>query len=65
MTPTLNPLFRAMNPGTQDLADNRKCTNCKRDVDHSRFENDKERKEYEISGFCKDCQDEIFADVSM
>ena len=60
MPPQLSQLFRAMNPGIQDLANKGLCTECKQPINKTDFKTDKEKKEFEISGWCAHCQEIIF-----
>jgi hypothetical protein len=49
-----------MNPGIQDLANKGLCTECKQPINKTDFKTDKEKKEFEISGWCAHCQEIIF-----
>jgi len=51
-------------PGTiGDFFKNRKvkkCPFCKKDMSNPTFKDSKSKKEFEISGLCQDCQDDVF-----
>jgi len=53
---TLEELF----PGTIANIKAGKCVNCEKQVMFLGFRNLKSEKEFEISGICQPCQDEIF-----
>ena len=46
-----------------DLVENGQCPICECIVDESLFVSETEKKEFEISGLCKDCQDKIFNEI--
>ena len=56
MVKTLEELF----PGTIANIKAGKCVNCEKQVMFLGFRNLKSEKEFEISGICQPCQDEIF-----
>jgi len=43
-----------------DLVNQSKCPFCQKQIDPSKFENELSFKEYQISGLCQNCQDEMF-----
>lgn len=49
-----------MFPGTKAWLNAGLCVNCKKKVNNLGFRNLKSEKEFEISGICQSCQDEIF-----
>ena len=42
------------------LVDEGKCPLCERDIVESDFKDDLSRREYQISGMCQKCQDNVF-----
>jgi len=44
------------------LAEQKKCPFCKKSIDLNSFRDKLSLKEYEISGLCQECQDEMFGE---
>jgi len=45
-----------------DLVEKNKCPLCKKDINLEDFKDDLSKREFEISGMCQKCQDDIFKD---
>ncbi len=43
-----------------NLVEENKCPFCNKDIDVDSFKNDLSKTEFEISGLCQSCQDEVF-----
>lgn len=54
--------FARFNPEVKELIWNNRCTTCRREITPSLFKGKDPvyRREYNISGMCPSCQDEVF-----
>lgn len=56
-------IMRALGFGKEvDAVKMNKCPFCDRPIDESEFRDELSRREYQISGLCQECQDEVFGD---
>jgi hypothetical protein len=59
-TPEMLNMIESIFPGTIENIQNCRCTDCGLPVTEKSFRDALSIKEYEISGLCQRCQDEIF-----
>ena len=59
--PDLNkPAFKIF-PASAEAIKNNKCPTCGKEIKEEDFKAEIEKREYSISGMCKECQDETFS----
>lgn len=52
--------IEAMFPGTMAAIDAGNCPTCRKAINMKDFKDELSKKEFQISGMCQECQDEVF-----
>lgn len=53
-------IIKALFPKAIENIDAGKCAFCEKEIKDEEFKNEESKKEFEISGLCQQCQDEVY-----